>query len=518
MKRQLHGGSIQRSFGTLAAALLTLCFSAAGCDERPPPVPLRDSSAPGFDARVPPPEDAGGTPFGRRDGGALLPSVDETIVLPYRGDEVERDLDVTGEVGTMDVFFSIDTTGSFGGEIDNLQSQLRTSLLPGLRDRVADLSVGVGRFEDFPLIPFGDGNDRPFRLLTAITSNDARVESAVASLDAPLGNGADSNESGAEALYQIATGEGVGGGVVPPFEGVPLTGGGTVGGVGFREEALRVVVHVTDAPTHDAAAYAGQFDDAHSLAEAITALSERGIITIGIASGAPGRGYLEQVAIGTGAVVPPSGGQCPTGIDGASRAASGGVCPLVFDVRENGSGLSETIVDAIADLLATVRYREVWGESDDRLEFVRSIEAFEATPPPGAPMPERADRRPPDGIDDTFLQVTPGTQLGFRVRLRNEGVPPADYDQVFRIVVRIVGDGITLTSRSFRIVVPAGRVDAGVPDAGQLDSGRFDAGARDAGPLDAGASDAGPPDASPDDAGSTDAGSTDAGDASTDAG
>jgi len=70
------------------------------------------------------------TPFGRPDGGARLPSVDLEVVLPYLGDRVEEPLEVEGEVGTLDVFFSIDTTGSFGGEIDNLQAELRTRIVP----------------------------------------------------------------------------------------------------------------------------------------------------------------------------------------------------------------------------------------------------------------------------------------------------------------------------------------------------------------------------------------------------
>ena len=70
-------------------------------------------------------------------------------------------MEIEGEVGTLDVFLSIDTTGSFGGEIDNLQAELRSQILPSLRDQVPNVSVGVGRFEDFPADPFGAPTDRP---------------------------------------------------------------------------------------------------------------------------------------------------------------------------------------------------------------------------------------------------------------------------------------------------------------------------------------------------------------------
>ncbi|HJL14570.1 MAG TPA: hypothetical protein RMH99_02870, partial [Sandaracinaceae bacterium LLY-WYZ-13_1] len=279
---------------------------ALACSGRPPPAPGQDTgvepardAGPGFDAgspRLP----------GRPDGGPRLPSVDREIVLPYLGDAVQEELAVEGEVGTLDVFFSIDTTGSFGGEIDNLQADLRSRILPGLRDRVADVAFGVGRFEDFPASPFGAPDDRPFRLLSGVTSDETRVSNAVASLDQPLGNGGDVPESGAEALWQIATGEGYGS-VIEPYDGVALRGGGDLGGVGFRADALRVVVHVTDAPTHGPASYGARFEDTHDVSEAIDAMNERGVYGLGIASGEAARPYLERVALGTGAAVEPDG-------------------------------------------------------------------------------------------------------------------------------------------------------------------------------------------------------------------
>lgn len=452
----------------IGVALAALVGSA--CGDRPRSIPLPDASAP-------PRRDGGGSSIdgggstlpGRPDGGPRLPPADREIVLPYFGDPAQEPLEVEGEVGTLDVFFSIDTTGSFGGEIDNLQSELRRRIVPELRARVADVAFGVGRFEDFPELPFGDGADRPFRLGTAITTDDARVGSAVAALDQPLGNGGDIPESGAEALYQIATGEGYGA-LVPAWSGDPARGGGTLGGVGFRADALRVVVHVTDAPTHEPADYGATFAGTRSTDDAIEALSALGVRTLGVASGSGARGYLEAVAAGTGAVMSPTGGACPTGIDAAPRPPVSGACPLVFDIRPDGSGLADAIVDAIAGLLSTVRYDEVWGETDDAIGFVRSIEAVSAEPPEGIAPPGRADRRPAgDGVDDTFLGVGPGTLLGFRAVLRNEVIAPADYDQIFNLTLRVVGDGVTLLARTIRVIVPRGRLDAGAPapsDAG----------------------------------------------------
>jgi hypothetical protein len=119
-----------------------------------------------------------------------------------------------------------------------------------------------------------------------------------------------------------------------------------------------------------------------------------------------------------------------------------------------------------------VRYDEAWAETDDRLGFVRTLEALSATPPAGTPAPAAADRRPVDGVNDTFLSVGPDTRLRFRAVLRNETIPPADYDQYFNLTLRVLGDGVTLVSRRIRVTVPRGRLDAGAPaiDAG-VDAG-----------------------------------------------
>lgn len=476
-----------RAAARLAVAVVVL----AACGERAPPVPTRDSGPRGLDGGTPSTApDAG---YRRPDGGPRLPPADLEVELPYLAPEVRIPLETRADLGTLDVFLSIDTTGSFGGEIDALQRDLVGEVVPALAARVPDVAIGVGRFEDFPAAPFGAEGDQPFRLVTAVTTDRVRVGSALASLDDPLGNGGDIPESGAEALWQIATGEGYahdGQELIERFEGSAAPGGGEIGGVGFREGALRVVVHVTDARSHEPADYAGLFPGTRSMSQAIAALGEIDARVIGIASGPEPRAELERLAIGTGAVAPPREGACDTGIDGAPRTPVSGSCPLVFDVEADGTGLSSTLVDAIGDLLDTVSWGEVWGEADDAgLGLVRAVEAVEARVEGGGTAPGREDRHPAgDGIDDTFVSVRPGTTVRFDLVLRNESVPPADYEQVFLVEVRILGDGLNVLERTVRVIVPRGRVDAGPRDE---DAGTSDAGESDAG---AGDEDASPPD------------------------
>ncbi len=454
-----------------ALAVVSLALACSGADHPPlPPVPdagpveRRDGSAPIPDA---------GSVSGRRDGGPVLPPADVEVVLPYLGPEVENAIGVEAAAGRLDVFLSIDTTGSFADEIDALQSEMSTRILPSIRARVEDVAFGVGRFEDFPVAPFGAPTDRPFTLLSPITTSFDRVAGAVAALDEPLGDGGDTPESSAEALFQIATGDGfrLGGlPVVAPFSGPAAPGGGTLGGVGFRREALHVVVHVTDAPSHAPGDYLPDVPGAHSLDDATRALASSGARVIGIASGSAARPHLERVAIDTLAFVSPVGGRCATGIDGSPRDATAGVCPLVFDIDHDGTGLSDAVADSIVELVNSIGFSEVWGEGeDDRLHFVRTVEARDATVAPAVPPPGREDLRPPDdGVLDTFTHVGAGTSLVLVAHLRNTTIPPADYDQIFRVTIAIHGDDVVLARRVIRVVVPRDRLAR--PDGGAMDA------------------------------------------------
>ncbi len=205
------------------------------------------------------------------------------------GQQVQQDNLLFGDtnIDRADLALSLDTTGSMGSELQNLQLSLSTLIIPGVQAAVPDPAFGVVAYEDFPLAPYGNSGTRPFRLGARITTDGPSAQAALNALS--ISTGADIPESGIEALYQIASGVGVNwtGGSVPPFDpmlnSVPGVSDGTIGGVGFRAGALPVVVHVTDAISHDAVSYAPAITAA-SAQDTKTALSNIGARVITLSS------------------------------------------------------------------------------------------------------------------------------------------------------------------------------------------------------------------------------------------
>lgn len=481
---------MRRVLAALGLTLLSVCAAACGDDDAVPSVSTGDGGDEDEDGGR---SDAG-PPSPRPDGGSILPPADSELELPFQGPTQTFQLSGEASLGMLDVHLSVDTSASIDSEIDELQDALDDEILPDLRDVVPALCVGVSRFEDFPRPPFGNTKtsahraDRPYELLTAITSSRSAIAAAVSKLDLPLGIGGDTPEAGAEALYQIATGEGYelnDRAVIKPFDGDAAHGGGEIGGVGFRPGALHVVLHITDAPAHTPADYEADFPDTHSLddaAKALVAIDARVVSIVSSVCEKEDRGdscddrfpfearrELEKLAYETGAVTAPDDDdECPTGIEGAAHEPYEGVCPLVFDVTDQGDGLVESFTSAITTLVNDIRFSRVVGvAANDPLGLVESIRPIAVSDE----APEIADLLPsgaPDGRPDTFVNARAGAPIVFEVRLRNVRLPPRDEPQVFRVVLQIRGDDLIVDEQTLRITVPAGTL----PPPPDEDAGR----------------------------------------------
>lgn len=438
------------------------------------------------------------------------PTQDFFFVLPYQdptGDQ-RRPLDFSTRIPALDVFFLMDTTGSMYEEIQNLQSALTTTIIPGIRAEVADSQFGVGSYEDFPVDPYGSlrGSDcgrggqptpdQPFNLHQTITANSTAASAGVMALSTgtgPNGCGADTPESGIEAIYQAATGDGLTG---PAPTSVPANHTG-VGGVGFRADSMPVIVQITDAISHapgetttctatgESINYVGAVGAvAHTRAQAKAAVANICGRVVGVATAQTalpaqcwGQADLEDFANTSGALVPPqawdvgvrpagcAAGQCCTGINGAGRAPNAqGLCPVVFLANGSGTGLGTNIVTGIRMLtrfatfdVESARSGGTTAEDGTPLPTPHTTADFiRAVTPVGFMLPPPPPTLPDPTFDATaFHRVTPGTQVSFDVTAFNDFVPQTATAQFFRARIQVLASGCTpLDEREVLILVP----------------------------------------------------------------
>jgi hypothetical protein len=434
------------------------------------------------------------------------------FILPYRDPNgpQAKPLDFSTAVPALDVFFLMDTTGSMSGEIANLQSALTNTIVPGIQNAVTNSQFGVGSLQDFPVSPYGAPvsaladcgtglaqPDQPFRLFQTITNSTSLVQTAVGKLSTngqPIGCGDDWPEGGLEAIYQAATGEGLSS---PAPTNVPSNHTG-VGGVGFRHGTMPVIVPITDADSHDpsstgscpttldAEAYTGAVAAvAHTRAQTKTALANICARVVGMAAIQSGfnaactsQSYLEDLATSTGARVPPAAwdftgtrptgcaaGQCCTDFNGAGRAPDAqGLCPVVFRITPQGTGIGTNIVTGIQMLTRFATFdvtSQRHGVATDingnplmsphtTVDFLKTIApATFVLPPPPPVLPN------PTFDATTFHGVTPGTHIGFTVDAFNDFVMETDQPQIFRATIQVLAGGCTpLDEREVLILVP----------------------------------------------------------------
>jgi hypothetical protein len=417
------------------------------------------------------------------------------FILPYEAPEQEDTLRFVPTVKKADVFFNVDTTGSMGGVIASLKSGLST-IITTTRERVTDSAFGVAQFEDYPVTPFGSTGDEPFHLLSGLTGDTTLAQAATDQLS--LGSGYDTPESGYEALFQAADGSGImgTGGNFGPF-----TAPGRIGGAQFRPFALPIIVHATDAESHDLVATSGNpaYDvgfNAHGREDALTALQGIGarVITIQNYVSAPATVQLNEISQVTRAVVPvcsfktsetewrcganqcclPSASAPTTGEGGASE------CVLRYGINGDGSGLADVAADGIDAIIKYTKFDVFAATRDDgesatidTSAFLRRVEAN--TPnddfkPPLEPeyscnpVPVRAALNGAD-YDNGFegfavgssSTTREGAKLFFTVYARNTSVPESEEPQLFNAFIDIVDEqtGTVLDTQDVIVIVPA---------------------------------------------------------------
>lgn len=268
---------------------------------------------------------------------SLVPQHRRVNMRPGETRTIDYRLQAPPQPTPLDVFFLMDTTISMRSPIRGLLAGIHQIVDELSRARI-DARFGVGEYKDYPLPAVatqqGSG-DFPYRRNRDIGPADDSLVAAIEMMEAS--GGGDPPESQLSALYQVATGAGE-----SPWIEVGEQ-------ANFRPDALKVVVHITDAPFRDSAAHPGPRFDAVA-----RELQGRGILQVGLAPwgqhGRDSRDYLERMATATGALAPSSGVDCDG--DGTLDRRAGE--PIVCDILESREEDAVNLVPAIIGSLRAV--------------------------------------------------------------------------------------------------------------------------------------------------------------------
>ena len=422
------------------------------------------------------------------------PSGEAYAVLPQGGDPVTRDMgsDLPVQLRSADIYFLMDTSGSMGGEIDNL-----TSSVEDIASQIDDPSViedaqfGLGEFNEF--MEAGAG---PYRHLVDITDDLTPLNTALSGMTTTYNFSGDYPESTTCALHAVATGAGLG--VCGPGPAPACTNDG-LGYPCFRPGAQPIIIVFTDDAFHNGVADTlepggdGAVGDCYhytsggcdwrtcfpvdssvcpSLETVVGELNTNlGAKVIGVWSGGyPGVGdasghisswgwsdiddVWDDTAPDTSTTYP----DVDELIDlyytvEQTGSVNDAGWPFIYGIATNGSGLGDEVVLAVQDLVATLLLdvSSTWSDPDpadpDTSVLVSSVSPDNACVTAGACTSVDAT---------TAYGVTPGTTVTFDITLQNDAIAPGATDQVYDVLVQVFGNGTTvLGETTVHVLVPA---------------------------------------------------------------
>jgi hypothetical protein len=411
------------------------------------------------------------------DRGRGVPVDDFYVVLPFGGPVEQRELSFRTRVRQADVFFLMDRTGSMTAEVDRLRVDLRT-IVAGMVAEIPDLAVGLGGFAGFGgphartcgEFGCGDGEgaatDIPFNLYGVVTTDVDAMQSMVDMLRADLGGAIWASFN--EALFQSATGAGVLPWAAPQTcVAAPDDEGPRFGYPCFRPGSLPILVVLTDTSsrngpltgppdgTYDTSMWdMGRAATYEATRDALRAIDARVIGVVSAGGSNP-------------ACTPPI--PSPLGFDQFAEYAreTGTVdasgAPIVFQIECDGSGLGETLVDAVRTLAEQTPH-DVSAVARDGDELPVGTPPLDATRFLVGLAPGRLERGGgttacPDASacdDERFFAVAPDARVVFSLRFQNDFAPPGRTARVYRAEIVVLGnERAELDSREVLILVPA---------------------------------------------------------------
>ena len=282
----------------------------------------------------------------------MTPEAIELTLKPGEEKAVDLDLDLPPLPNPLDVFFLVDTSKSMDTTISGLRLGMQ-SIIDDLAESGLDVQFGVGEFKDYPIPGYGDAQagDFPYRLDRKIGPANEDLKAALERLESSGGGALDQPESQLTGLYQAATGNGDAPWVAEDQD------------AGFRREATKVIVHITDATFHDEPQHPSPpFDTVAA------ALRDRGILQVGLAiygpQGTRGLPDLREMASATNTFAPE-----PVDCDdnGSSDIPVGQplVCPILDEDYDGNLNLAPAIIATLKAVTHEVNIELVPTESDE---------------------------------------------------------------------------------------------------------------------------------------------------------
>ncbi|MBW2263977.1 MAG: hypothetical protein JRG91_18605 [Deltaproteobacteria bacterium] len=344
------------------------------------------------------------------------------------------------DLKVADVFFTLDSSGSMNGEIANLRSSIRSTVVPGIRAAIPDVWIGVGRFEDCHSCAHN------MSVMQAITDSVTDVESALTGWSTCGGS-----EPYTHNLYALATGDltdVLGWGGIHPTTWT-CTPPGSIGWPCFRYGALPIIIQFGDEPWTGAISDCTPSLDHDDAIDGLVQISAK---YIGVNSGSS---HADMVIVA----------------EGTSSVDTSGD-PLVFDISSSGTGLGTQVVDAVTTLATEVTVSATTELRDDPTDLVDTVEAFIDFVEPSAVggHSDPADstlvcegglsvgdvHEPFDGRPDSFTHVLPGTLVCFDIHVKqNWTVPASSEPRSFRCEIDVIANTVTtLDTRVIYFLVP----------------------------------------------------------------
>lgn len=187
----------------------------------------------------------------------LTPDTIDLMLTPGEMFTETKTVTIPGGGAPVDIYFLADTTGSMQAVIDQVQSDA-AAILTAVRMDLTDVRFGVGEYRDF----LGMTPTFAFRNDTSITDNDTDVVNGINMWAAALGG--DGSEGQLFALNQLSD----------PSDPA---------GIGWRDNAIKIIVWFGDAPGHDPICTAASGEAADITEAGVTQqLVDNGYIVIAI--------------------------------------------------------------------------------------------------------------------------------------------------------------------------------------------------------------------------------------------